>query len=271
MRSTLTAACEIQANLEPLSIRREKAALELTERCLRLPNNNATKVLVENWKGKSRLKHQSILHKTQKLKDKCHLPETRALTERVMKIPPHIPLLCPEIELKLIDENVTKPTDLSKLKRTAERTFESYAQDWIHFYTDESAFKATVNAGYGALKCFRDGSSKEIYSACGETCFNYERKEQSASFRLRMQHISLNFNLNRLNPELTPQCPNESLETVEHTLVHCPSLSQPRQQFLPMIPDLHTALYSTSAQLQRTAAFFFMAIGKRKQAQRPLD
>ncbi|RUS87965.1 hypothetical protein EGW08_004243 [Elysia chlorotica] len=283
---------------------------------------------------------------------------------------------------------------------------------------DGSAFKATVNAGYGVLMCFPDGSSKELYSACSETCSNYEaelkgiqaalltlnetfqrnsslathtvlftdsksapkslettqnssetldilleiksilnkypialvcqwipshinlpgnekadrlakkgamqeqplvkttyqtakriirqnfkeewmnqwargrivykhqntvklhdpiyflqRKEQCAIFRLRTQHIPLNFHLNRFNAEHTPLCPlcDDSLETVEHTLFQCPSLSQPRQHFLPMRPDLQTALYTTSAQLQKTVAFFFMALGKRAQAKRPLD
>ncbi|RUS76594.1 hypothetical protein EGW08_015636 [Elysia chlorotica] len=59
----------------------------------------------------------------------------------------------------------------------------------------------------------------------------------------RTQHITLNFHMNRLNAEHTPLCPlcDDSLETVEHTLFQCPSLSQPRQHFFPMRPDLQTA------------------------------
>ncbi|GFS05255.1 Pol protein [Elysia marginata] len=37
-----------------------------------------------------------------------------------------------------------------------------------------SVFKATVNAGYGVYTCFQDGTSREIYGACEETCSNYE-------------------------------------------------------------------------------------------------
>ena len=174
LRTTPTSACEVQANVEPLSLRRAKATLELTERCLRMPENNATRMLVSKWNRKSRLKHQSILHHAQELREKCHLPENRSQTGRVIKTPPHKQLICPDVKLKLLDENVSKQTDPIELKKAAENTIASYPDDWIHIYTDGSAFKARVNAGYGALICYPDGSSKELYAACGATCSNYE-------------------------------------------------------------------------------------------------
>ena len=174
MRSTPTSACEIQSNVEPLSLRREKATLELKERCHRMPETNANKRLVTNWKCNNRLKYKSVLGHAQDLQQKCYLPDNRSITKRVSEIPPQKKIILPEINLKLNDESLTKKTDITKLKEAAEKTIASFPDSWIHIYTDGSAFKATVNAGYGALICFPDGSAKELSAACGSTCSNYE-------------------------------------------------------------------------------------------------
>ena len=174
MKSSPTSACEITSNIEPLGLRREKATLELQERCLRMPDRNPAQKLVTSWKRKNRLKHQSILHHAHDLNQKCHLPELRAKTTRVSEVPPNTSLPCPEIRTHLIDSSVNKKSDIIDLKNAANTTISSYPDNWIHIYTDGSAFKATVNAGYGALICLPDGSSEELSAACGSVCSNYE-------------------------------------------------------------------------------------------------
>ena len=174
MKTTPNAACEVHANVEPLHLRREKSLLELKERSLRMSCTHPSRKVTQNWKEKNKLKHKSILHHANMLSERCHLPDQRAVTERISAIPPNQILVSPEIKTSLVKEMAKKETDPLDLKITAEKTIAIYPDNWTHIYTDGSAFKATVNAGYGALLCFPDGSSHEISSACGAVCSNYE-------------------------------------------------------------------------------------------------
>ena len=150
MKSSPTSACEIDSNVEPLEMRRKKAALELHERSKRLEKNHPNRTLVDNWKPKSRITQKSVLHKVQELKEQHHLPETREPLIRVPgSLPPFLPLKEAVIKTKLIG-NANKKSDPLILKTSALDTIDSYPKDWIHTYTDGSAFKATINAGYGA-------------------------------------------------------------------------------------------------------------------------
>ena len=57
----------------------------------------------------------------------------------------------PLINLNLINTcSKKKDTDPVDLLIAAEQTIGQYPEDEIHVYTDGSAFKGTVNAGYGA-------------------------------------------------------------------------------------------------------------------------
>ena len=49
-----------------------------------------------------------------------------------------------------------------------------YPDNWIHVYTDGSAFKGTVNAGLGARIEYPDGSLEEIAIPCGSLCSNFD-------------------------------------------------------------------------------------------------
>ena len=79
----------------------------------------------------------------------------------------------PEIETKLMN-NVTKSSDPIDLMRASQRTIDAYPDDWIHVYTDGSAFKATIKAGYGVYIEYPDRTSDELFDACGEICSNYQ-------------------------------------------------------------------------------------------------
>ena len=168
MKTTSTAACEITANLEPLGMRREKAALETYERCKRMEKNHPAKKLVDNWKPKNRIKAQSILHHVTKLKEKTNLPENRAPLVKINFKPPNISPSPPEINTQL-KEKATKKSDLMDLKRAAEKTILSYPDEWTHVYTDGSAEEGTKNAGWGVWIRAPTGKTEELFDACGAT------------------------------------------------------------------------------------------------------
>ena len=118
---------------------------------------HTNKILVDNWKPLDRISQKSVLHKVQELKEKHHLPETREPLLRVPgSLPPYLPLKGATINTKLIG-NCSKKSDPLILKTSALETIDSYPKDWIHTYTDGSAFKATINAGYGATVNYPDG------------------------------------------------------------------------------------------------------------------
>ena len=67
MRSTPSAACEIDANVEPLDIRREKSVLECVERYKRLDKNHPNRKLVDTWRASDRFKQKSALNIAEEL------------------------------------------------------------------------------------------------------------------------------------------------------------------------------------------------------------
>ena len=126
MKSTPSAACEIDANIEPLELRRKKAALEIYERSKRLETTHPNRKLVDKWKPCNRIKQQSILHKVESLKEEHHLPEVRENLERVpSKLPPFLPLRQATIKTNLND-NSTKKSDPLALKLSSLETIEAY-------------------------------------------------------------------------------------------------------------------------------------------------
>jgi ribonuclease HI len=73
----------------------------------------------------------------------------------------------------------------------AERTILTYPDDWIYVYTDESAFKGTLNAGYGARIEYPDKTCKELHSPCGSFCTNYEA--EALAIEATIKHLSTVF------------------------------------------------------------------------------
>ena len=58
-RSTPTAACEIDANIEPLDLHRERAVLESVERYRRLEEEHSNREFVDSWTPSQKL-HQKL-------------------------------------------------------------------------------------------------------------------------------------------------------------------------------------------------------------------
>ena len=120
--------------------------------------------LVDKWKGLSRLHQKSVLHVVKDLKTQHHLPENREKLHKVIKeMPPHRNLKTPIIKQNLLGGE-TKKSDPNCLKASALETIDQYSREWIHIYTDGSAFKATINAGYGVepLSTTQKGKKKKF-------------------------------------------------------------------------------------------------------------
>ena len=179
IRSSPTAACEISANVEPLELRRKKAALDLYERAKRMEPSHPCRVLVDKWKGLSRLQQKSVLHVAKDLSSLNILPSNREEIHRVNKeTPPHREIKTPVINKHLLGKE-GKKADPIVLKLSALETIDSYPKDWLHVYTDGSAFKATINAGYGAVLCHPDGRETELFNSCGSFCSNYVAEKEA--------------------------------------------------------------------------------------------
>lgn len=192
MRSSPTAACEIHTNIEPLELRRKRAALELFERSKRLERNHPNRTLVDSWQPNQRLKNTtSILDTINEIQKEHHLPETRDPLERVpITLPPHLPLLRPEIKQNLLD-NSGKNTNPIVLKSSALETIDTYPSTWTHSYTDGSAFKGTVNAGYGAVIYLPNEDRRDVFNSSGSFCSNYTAEQQAMTNAIN--HINAHF------------------------------------------------------------------------------
>ena len=191
MRTSPTSACEISANVQPLELRRQKAALDLYERAKRMEKNHPCRQVVDKWKKLARIQQKSILHVVDSLHNKHHLPENRRNIDRVRKEhSPNMEFQHPTIKTTLISK-ANKNTDPNILKVTTLETIDSYPKDWIQVYTDGSAFKATVNAGSGAIINFPDKTPEEIFIPCGAYCSNYVAEQQAIDTAIT--HISHTF------------------------------------------------------------------------------
>ncbi|GFS08938.1 hypothetical protein ElyMa_004770600 [Elysia marginata] len=144
------------------------------ERAQRINPLHPSKLIVENWKKKDRIQYPTIMHHITTLQERCHLSNDGKPTCRVPKIPPIKEMKSLVVITHLKNQDTNKKTDPALLKLEVEITILIYPPDWIHICTYGSAFKATVNAGCGVYACFPDGTSREIYGACGESCSNYE-------------------------------------------------------------------------------------------------
>ena len=174
MRSTPTSASEIHADITPLRLRREKATMELFEKCKREETSAPNRRLVDSWQPQARLKQMSVLHKVRDLSEKHDLPTQRQEITTVMRdMPPHMKYTMPGINMSLVG-NVTKKDDPVTVLTASLLTIDKFPDDWIHVYTDGSATRETRKAGYGVYIRYPDGSSEELSEACGTNSSNYD-------------------------------------------------------------------------------------------------
>ena len=70
MKSSPIAACEIDSNIEPLSLRREATVVEMVERYRRCDKDDPNRKIVDQWSLKENIKQKSILKVEKKLQEK---------------------------------------------------------------------------------------------------------------------------------------------------------------------------------------------------------
>ena len=195
LRTTPTAACEIEANIEPLDLRRERATLEATERYKRLPTYHPNRQQVDKWCRQNRLKQISPIQAAQAINEKHHLPEERELLQKAATLPPGHELKCCTILPYLLDPSITKSSDPNILKMATLDTINNYATTIVHVYTDGSALKATTNAGAGILLKYPDSSTIETSIACGKHCSNYKAEVIAIDHAINAIHSQFTFNI----------------------------------------------------------------------------
>ena len=175
MKSSPIAACEIDSNIEPLKLRREAAVVQMVERYRRSDEDNPNRKIVDSWKQDDRIKQRSILKVEKCLQEKHHMPGNREPETVLSKeLPPNRTILKPIINLDLIEKVSKKHTDPVELNYLGIRTILTYPENYVVIYTDGSAFKGTINAGYGARIEYADQACDEISEPCGALCSNYE-------------------------------------------------------------------------------------------------
>ena len=175
MRSAPTAACGIDVDIEPLELRREAAVIEMVERYRREDKGHPNRKIVEEWKLDNRIQQNSVLKIEKRLQEKHHLPGSREPLQHYDKnTPPFLELRRPNIRTSLNKEVSKKHSDPVELMVAGLKTVQDYPDEWIKVYTDGSAFKGTMNAGYGVRIEHTDKTTEELYNPCGVLCSNYE-------------------------------------------------------------------------------------------------
>ena len=111
-RTSPVAAAEVMANIPRLQLRRERAIIMTYERYKRLEKSLPTRVLVDTWKGRKRLKMQSFMHNATRLASELHLPENRLPIQRFSSFSPCDTATVPEIRTKQKDTAVSKSPKL---------------------------------------------------------------------------------------------------------------------------------------------------------------
>ena len=174
MRSTPTAACEIDAVVEPLDLRRERAMIESVERYKRLDPDNPNRAMVDSWEPICRIKQQSPMDVAFGLDLKHNLPQERLPSQKYSTIEPWKEIKTATIKCSLLDPLIDKSSLPTTLKTGALETIDSYPSTLIHGYTDGSAFQGTAFAGFGVFLKYPDCSVFELSEACGKSCSNYD-------------------------------------------------------------------------------------------------
>ena len=193
MRSAPTAACGIDVDIEPLELRREAAVIEMVERYRREDKCHPNRKIVEEWKLDNRIQQNSVLKIEKRLQEKHHLPGSREPLQHYDKnTPPFLELKRPKVRTSLNKEVSKKHSDPVELMVAGLKTVQDYPDEWIKVYTDGSAFKGTMNAGYGVRIEHTDKTTEELYNPCGVLCSNYEAEAlaiEAAIHQLQQQNV----------------------------------------------------------------------------------
>ena len=117
-----------------------------------------------------------------------NLPTARELERKFQNVPPWQHLHQTKIMTSLFDKKITKEAEPNILKLCAQETVNSYSTSAIHAYTDGSAFKGTINAGFRILLRYPDECSSEYSDSCGTNCSNYEAEKIAIKTAMQLIH-----------------------------------------------------------------------------------
>ena len=174
LRTTPSSACHIDANVEPLRLRRERSTALTIERYKRMEEDNPCRKMVENWKPSERIKKPSFLKVATQLAEGNHFPEERETTRTIPTLAPNRALNNPKTQTSLL-EKAGKSTSPPILKLLALETIDSYPDTNIKAFTDGSAVRATRNGGYGSVIILPSKEQQTLLSGpCGAYCSNYD-------------------------------------------------------------------------------------------------
>ena len=116
---------------------------------------------------------KQVVSVAETLREKHHLSDNR---ERIQLFshPPNTELKCPEIVSDIVKDQTKKTSDTVQLTTDAHinTCINEYPDEWIHVYTDRSAFEGTMNAGYGALILYSENQKEQLSSSvvpCAQT------------------------------------------------------------------------------------------------------
>ena len=152
IRTTPTAACEIDANIKPKDVTRKRSLIETVERHRRQEPDHPNRKLIETWKPVGRIQLKTLLDVAIVMSSMENLQTETELERKFQNVPPWQHLHQPKIVTSLLDKKkIAKEAEPNILKLCTQETVNSYSTSAIHAYTDGSAFKATINAGFGSF------------------------------------------------------------------------------------------------------------------------
>ena len=173
LRTTPTSACEIDSNIEPLRLRRERSTALTLERFKRMEEENPCRQMVDRWEPTERIKKNSFLKEATKLAESNNFPAEREISRAISNIAPHTVLKKPKTQTSLL-QKADKSTSPPILKLLALETIDNYPKDIIHAYTDGSAVRAVRNGGYGSVINVPASEPILLSGPCGAFCSNYD-------------------------------------------------------------------------------------------------
>ena len=247
MRSTPTAACEINANIQPLKFRRNAAVINMVERYKREDINHPNRILTENWKPIDRIQQKSILSVATELENEYKMPDNRETSDNIpRKFPPHNQLLKPSIKTELHEVVTKKDSDPVSLMTISQRTIDSYPENlWIHVYTDGSATNGMSNAGYGAKIMFPDDDQMELSNSCGSLCSNYDAESVAIEESIRSLDQVFSENPNKITNTVIFSDSKSVLQALESNSTESQTI-----QSLSVIISSFLSTHSTNLTLQ---------------------
>ena len=174
IKSTPSSACEVDANIEPLNLRRERNAALTLERFKRMEPENPCRKMTLQPKLRNRIQKTSFLKKASDIASGFNFPKNRETLQPITSNSPNTELIKPTISKELL-QGGDKSTPTNILKTLAYDTIDSYEQHLIKAYTDGSAENATKNGGFGCYICIpQTNETIDFYGPCGKNCNNYE-------------------------------------------------------------------------------------------------